>query len=224
MTTPSFRDVEQLSAFLDGQISRAEQARLEARLKADPALAAALEDLRQSRALLRRTPKRRAPRNFTLTPKMAGIRPPVPRLVPALSWASAVAMLLFVCTLGTSLIGQLSFGAGAPMMASAPDNTGPRYGIGGGPAATEAPVAATEAAIDETALATPTPEASLMTIPQATQPAVIRATETASAPKVQPEPVNPWLLFWPGLAVLLIGAAFLIRSARDRAFKRKLKP
>ncbi|MDP2994328.1 MAG: hypothetical protein Q8N46_04310, partial [Anaerolineales bacterium] len=117
MTTPSFRDVEQLSASLDGQLSQAEKTRLEARIQLDPALAATLADLRQARAILRRTPKRRLPRNFTLTSKMAGIRPPVPRLVPAFSWASAVAMLLFVCTLGTNLLGRLSFGAAAPLMA-----------------------------------------------------------------------------------------------------------
>ena len=65
-------------------------------LAADRELASALDGLRQTRAVLRRTPKHRAPRNYTLTPKMAGIRPPVPRSVPALSWAAAAAALLFL--------------------------------------------------------------------------------------------------------------------------------
>ena len=81
MTTPSRRDLEQLSAYLDGQLSQSDRARLEIRIKSDAGLAAALEELRQTRAFLRRTPQRHAPRNFTLTPGMAGIRPPVPRLV-----------------------------------------------------------------------------------------------------------------------------------------------
>ena len=48
MTTPSFGDVEQLSAFLDGQLAQAEKTRLEARIQSDPAFAAALADLRQA--------------------------------------------------------------------------------------------------------------------------------------------------------------------------------
>ena len=82
MTTPSSRDLEQLSAYLDGQLSQSSRTRLETRIQSDPALASALEELRQTRAFLRRTPQRRAPRNFTLTPGMAGIRPPVPRAGP----------------------------------------------------------------------------------------------------------------------------------------------
>jgi hypothetical protein len=158
MTNPSFRDVEQLSASLDGQLSQAEMTRLEARLQSDPGLASALADLRQARAILRRTPKRRLPRNFILTPKMAGIKPPVPRLVPALSWASAVAMLLFIFTLGANLLGQISFGAAAPMMAAAP-MTNEGYGIGGGPAATQP-------AVTDNMQGTPTAEASVMMPPE----------------------------------------------------------
>jgi len=160
MTTPSFRDMEQLSAFLDGQLSQVEKTRLEARIQLDPALAAALADLRQARAILRHTPKRRLPRNFTLTPKMTRLRPPLPRLVPALSWASATALLLFILTLGTNLLGQISFGAAAPMMAAAP-MTSEGYGVGGGPAATQPPVT------DNTQVI-PTPETFVMTAPAAT--------------------------------------------------------
>jgi hypothetical protein len=172
MTTPSFRDVEQLSAFLDGQLSQAEKARLEARIQSDPALAAALADLRQARAILRRTPKRRPPRNFTLTPKMAGIRPPVPRLVPALGWASAVAMLLFILTLGTNLLSQISFGAAAPMMAAAP-MTSEGYGIGGGPASTQSP------GTDNTQVI-PTTETFVMTAPEATPSGGMRGGGSAA--------------------------------------------
>jgi len=211
MMTPSFRDVEQLSASLDGQLSQAEKTRLEARIQLDPTLAAALVDLRQARAILRRTPKRRLPRNFTLTPKMAGIRPPVPRLVPALGWASVVAMLLFVFTLGTNLLGRLSFGAAAPMMAAAPS------GMGGGPAATQPPVTDNMQVI-------PTAETFVMTAPEATPSDETRLVAPAAPPatKATPEPVNIWSYIWLGLAAVLIAAALLIRRASVQAFRRKM--
>jgi hypothetical protein len=218
MTTPSFRDVEQLSAFLDGQLSQAEKARLEARIQSDPTLAAALADLRQARAILRRTPKHRLPRNFTLTPKMAGIRPPVPRLVPALGWASAVAMLLFLLTLGTNLLGQISFGAAAPMMAAAP-MTSEGYGFGGSPASTQPPVtnntqvipttetfvmtapeatpsgetrgggsAATQPPVTDNTQVTPTAEAFVMTAPEATTPGQTRLVAPTANPVAKTTP------------------------------------
>ncbi len=216
MTNPSFRDIELLSASLDGQLSQAEMTRLEARIQSDPALAAALADLRQARAILRRTPKRHLPRNFTLTPKMAGIRPPVPRLVPALSWASAVAMLLFVFTLGVNLLGQISFGAATSMMAAAP-MTNEGYGMGGGPADTQPP------AMDNTQ-ATPTAESLVATAPEETPPGEMRLVAPTAAPatKAAPEPVNIWPYIWLGLAAVLIAAALLIHRASIQAFRRKV--
>jgi len=216
MTTPSFRDMEQLSAFLDGQLSQVEKTRLEARIQLDPALAAALADLRQARAILRHTPKRRLPCNFTLTPKMTRLRPPLPRLVPALSWASATALLLFILTLGTNLLGQISFGAAAPMMAAAP-MTSEGYGVGGGPAATQPPVT------DNTQVI-PTAETFVMMAPAATPSGEARLVAPAAAPatKATPEPVNLWPYIWLGLAAVLVAAALLIRRASVQAFRRKV--
>jgi hypothetical protein len=221
MMTPSFRDVEQLSAFLDGQLSQAENARLEDRIKADPELVAALEELRQARAILRRTPKRRVPRNFILTPRMAGLRPPVPHLVPALSWASAVAMLLFLFTLGSSLLSQLPSGAAAPMMATAPSGLGgaPKnetYGIGGS--------AADKATLTENGLqTTPTPENVSLQVPESTSVPNVRMLETQPIPETSARPVNPWMILWPGLAAVMIGAALLIRWAGVKKFRDKAK-
>lgn len=223
MKTTSFRDVERLSAHLDGQLSKADEARLEARVKSDSELAATLDDLRQARSLLRRTPKRRAPRNFTLTPKMAGIRPPVPRAVPALSWASAVATLLFIFTLGTNLAGQLSFGAASPMMAAAPaglggggqaENPQPEYGVDNGPAATQPPV-------NMTILETPAEETFAQAVPEATTDESSRLAQPADSQKSTREPTSVWLYIWLGLAVLPIGAAFLVRWINKRTFLRK---
>ena len=215
MTTTSFRDVEQLSAYLDGQLSQAEKTRLEVRIQSNPALAAVLADLRQARAILRRTPKRRPPRNFTLTPKMAGIKPPVPRLVPALSWASVVAMLLFVFTLGTNLLSRLSFGAAAPMLSAPMANEG--YGYGGGPADTQSPAT-------DTTQTTPTAESFILTAPEATPPGETRlvAPTVTPIPKATAAPVNFWPYIWFGLAAVLIATALLVRRANVQAFRRKI--
>jgi len=232
MNTPSFRDIEQLSAFLDGQLSQAKKTRLEARLKSDPALTAALEELRQTRNLLRQTPRRRVPRNFILTPKMAGIRPPVPRAVPVLSWASAIAVLLFIISLGSNLFGQFSFGTAGPMMAAAPaaDNARPGYG-GGPPAATSAPALAvpatqapvsTQAFVNGNAEDTLTAEAATTTISEPTPPRVTNAAKTSPTPKAW-QSAKFWPLAWLGLATLFIATAFIIRWSRNRAFAKRMK-
>jgi len=237
MKTPTWRDAENLSAYLDGKLSGADRTRLETRLRSEPELKEVFDDLRQARDILRKTPRRGTPRNFILTPKMAGIRPPVPRLVPALSWASAVATLAFLVTMGAGLLGQLAPGAAAPMMAAAPATGG--YGIGGGPAATQPP------SLDN-ALATPTPENGLMlmSVPQevtptpellmmggggeatlepANPPGESQRNVAPPAPKAAAGPVNtlPWLLL--GLAVVLIAAALLVRLFNVRAFRRRTK-
>ena len=214
MTTPSFHEVEQLSAYLDGQLSPAEIMRLEAHLQADSSLRALLGDLRQARQTLRRIPQHPVPRNFILTPKMAGIRPPLPRLVPALSWASAVAALLFIITLGGNLLGQLSFGATAPMLAAAP-MTSQGSGLVGAPAATQPP------SMDNAQL-TPSQQASLLVPPEALPSGETRSIAPAPANKAASNPVNLWLFVWPSLAVLLIGSALLIRWLTLLAFRRKI--
>ncbi len=93
----SRRDWERLSAYIDMQLSARERARLEKRLQSDAALQAALDDLHTMRGALRRLPKVRAPRDFRLTPEMAGQRVAhAPRLFPTFRLASLVASLLLV--------------------------------------------------------------------------------------------------------------------------------
>lgn len=215
MTRLSFRDVEQLSAFLDGQLSQADTTRLETHIKSDPGLEEALANLRQTRAMLRRTPKRRLPRNFTLTPKMAGVKPPIPRSVPALGWASAVAMVLFVFTLGTNLLSRISFGAAAPMLAEAPMSS-EGYGLGGGPAPTQ-PASTDNMQINPT---TETPGEAFIA-PTPSGEARTAAPGTATTQKAAPE--SPYLLLyiWLGLAVILIAAAVLIKQVNDWSFRHK---
>lgn len=97
------RDFEKLSAYLDGQLAPSERKKLEERMRARPELRTALEEMDRTRALLRMAPRRRAPRNFTLTPAMVGADRPAkrqpgrfPSLFPALSFASAIATLALV--------------------------------------------------------------------------------------------------------------------------------
>ena len=218
MTTPTFQDIEQLSAFLDGQLSRVDTVRLESRLASDRDLVAALADLRLSRNILRRTPQRRAPRNFTLTAKMAGIRPPLPRFVPALNWASAVATLFFVFTLGSNLLGRMSFGAAAPMMAAAPAGMESGVGYGGGPADTTSQ----EPMIAENAVGpTAAPADDTLKVPQATPLPETRLMPSDTTLTRQTGTANPWPSIWLGLTILLIVLAFLIRWGNQQAFKRR---
>jgi anti-sigma factor RsiW len=58
----NFREIEHLSAYLDGQLNTSELARLESRLNSDPELVSVLDDLRATRGILVNFPnaKRRA--------------------------------------------------------------------------------------------------------------------------------------------------------------------
>jgi len=138
------RDIELLSAYLDGELKASESTRLEIRLKTDLELASILNDLRATRTLLRRLPTRKAPRNFTLTRKMVGQNPPLPRAFPAFRLATVVATLLFFFSFGLNFVGA--------QLASQP----PAFGIGGGGGGAEVEsYAAEEAPAEEPAAAAP---------------------------------------------------------------------
>lgn len=151
------RDLELLSSYLDGQLNPSDSARLESRLKTEPQLASVFNDLRATRTLLRKLPARKAPRNFTLTRKMVGQNPPLPKAYPFFRFATALATLLFVFSFGLNSLSQMT----APVYG---------FGMGGGgnpseqstelfaaeaPAATEAP--ATEAPAEPPAALVPAP-------------------------------------------------------------------
>ena len=100
----SERDLETLSNYLDGQLTTGERARLEARLQTELELRTVLEQIRQTRAAVRNLPFLRAPRNYTLSPKMVGERKQSPRIYPVLRLASALASFLFILALIGDLI------------------------------------------------------------------------------------------------------------------------
>ena len=99
------RDLTDLSAYLDGQLRPRKAARLETRLVQEPDLNAALKELKVTRKLIKATPHLRSPRNFILTPEMAGL--PIVRgaqFAPAYRIMSAVASLLFILVISSDLL------------------------------------------------------------------------------------------------------------------------
>lgn len=125
-------DWETLSAYLDGQLSDRESSQLRQRLDAQPELQRALDELQRTKMVLRSAPRRRVPRNFTLTPAMVPTPKPWFRLVPILSFASALAFILLVLSFGFTLLP--GFNNSAQMLAAAP-------AVSQAPAATRAALA-----------------------------------------------------------------------------------
>ena len=187
---PSFRDAEQLSAYLDNQLSPVDRQRLEARLKDDTELRSLLTDLSQVRAILRNLPARKAPRNFRLTPEMAGIRPPLPRIFPVFRLASALAavLLFFAFAANLTLPALSAFRAAMPAPAMQVAGPADRSAAPLAPSSSNAGVEAAPTASE----AYPVPPAAPMAghgigggptgsdtaLPQATAPAALLAPQT----------------------------------------------
>jgi anti-sigma factor RsiW len=217
------RDLELLSSHLDGQLSPSDAARLEARLKTDPELASVMEDLRAARSLLRRLPTRKAPRNFTLTRKMVGLNPPMPRAYPAFRFATALATLLFFFSFGVNtLSAQRALQA-------------PAFGMGGGGAADtelyvlETPQEETSSAQESApaeepmiAMAPPAPESTQEAVEDSarileTPVGKGGAEETMVVQQQQPQPLisSVWQIALGVAAVL--GALFMTLMRRSAA-------
>lgn len=107
----SRRDWQTLSAYLDGQLSDRERARLETRLIDDSELNIALEEIRSLRSLLQEIPVKRAPRNYTLTPQMVGVRVSQPPSYPALRLASVLSTVLLMLVWFSNLLFPMAMGS-----------------------------------------------------------------------------------------------------------------
>lgn len=209
MNTPTFRDLENLSAYLDGQLSNNETKRIETRLKSDVELHSALEDLRRTRELIHRLPHRRSPRNFTLTPNMVRLRPPLPRLYPIFRFAATITALLLIFTFATNLAAPM---VAVPLMAKAPAALS--YGMGGEggetPAESEALLTEQSAgmeALEAPALAeppqpgtTPTPEPT-MTATEIVGDTVPEATPAAPSERTMDKNITPELIMTEQVSV-----------------------
>ncbi|GIK08936.1 MAG: hypothetical protein JETCAE02_16700 [Anaerolineaceae bacterium] len=198
------RDIEQLSEFLDGRLKPSASARLESRLASEPELVSALDGMRESRALLRRMPKRRAPRNFTLTPKMVGLKPPLPRAYPILRFATVAAAFLFAVSFVR--IGSGALGAAQPAAEPA--------AFSAEALTDEAPLLAAAPAPGEE-LATPAPDAASAEASRSVEqpPAAKSAGEPAPAP---PLLTNLQIAF---AAIALVGAVAMLLFRRLAARK-----
>lgn len=215
----NFRNIENLSAYLDGQLASTESARLESRLKTDPELESALRDLRAARGILRKLPARKAPRNFTLTRQMVGLKPPLPRTYSLFRFATAFAAILFVMSFSVNMLSPfVSFSASAPAFG---------YGGGGGAdTAMEQPAATEEAFVQEMAPA-PVEEGTRMVepTPALKQPeestAQDPATETANqAPAEEEAPSSfNWTMFF--LSISIAGGVILwvMRLTANRTWR-----
>jgi hypothetical protein len=200
---PSFRDIEILSAYLDNKLSRTDRARLESRLGSEPQLEVILKEMQQARFLLKKTPRHRVPKNFYLTPKMAGIRPPLPRSVPAFRFASITAAVILFFSFAVNFLSPI---AAAPRMNSIANGMGggcdssidgscgdiaqtppPGVGYGGGPQETPTPEALTAMSVAPVIPGTSTPEStlesSLRTMEQPTEAASVLQTQEQAPEK-----------------------------------------
>lgn len=227
------RDIELLSAYLDGQLKPSDTTRLESRLKSDPELVAVMDDLRAARNLLRKLPQRRAPRNFTLTRKMVGQNPPMPRAYPFFRFATTIATLLLFFSFGLNFL--------APQMAAAPS-----FGMGGGgpgqdlfssEQAQEPSIAVAPAEAPAATEAPATEEPSAEMLPMPTQISTLESERNAVPPTEKidatgnavasdqsqvenqvPVPVSPgWQIALAGIAVF---GALLMWLLRQSAFQR----
>ena len=230
----NFRDIEQLSAYLDGQLSPSDSTRLESRISADPELASALSDLRAARSILRKLPARKAPRNFTLTRKMVVLKPPLPRTFSFFRLSTAFATFLLMLTFAAnSVIPRIGLGAAAPMAAQE------AYGIGGGgsgggceepclppalaaateaPVATEAPAAAELAPLPTEGLPSASEDTARVGETAIVETPVAKDLENASVPQDPPtvknEAIIPiaWQVGLLVIGLISAGIAFAINQ------------
>lgn len=215
----NFHDVELLCAYLDGQLSPQETARVEARLGRERDLQGVLRDLRASRSVLRALPRRKAPRDFRLRPQMRKLVAPAPAAFPVLRFASVLASLLFLATLAVNGLTPLA----ASHLATAP---APAYGIGGGPPA-EAGTGAPAAAAAPAASPEPLLAAQATAAPEQISPVPdLQAQKTAPQRPKAPSLTAPlvlalWQWILAGLALALGSVAWYLKSASMREFRRR---
>ena len=101
----SSKQLEMLSGYLDGHLTGKERLAFEAHLQSDPELMKELEGFRHTRLLLQQLSRKRAPRNFFVTPEMLP-KPRTVHLFPVFRLASALAGIFLV----VAFAGDLLFG------------------------------------------------------------------------------------------------------------------
>jgi hypothetical protein len=169
------RDLELLSAYLDGELTAEAAQKVEQRLREEDALRWALTELRSASRALKSLPEVRRPRSLTLSPEMAGMKPARFRY-PLLQLGTVLATLALMLTLGLDAVGSMATrSALAPLSA---DNA--RALSQGQPAPTL--LAAGEAA---------SPEAEMPMLQAQEQPATPAPEATGEAPLLAPSGISP---------------------------------
>ncbi len=177
------RDLELISAYIDGQLSAEERREVERRLDNEANLRLAYEELRATVQVLRDLEPVRPPRSFTLDPANVALqRPPATRLGwGRLLQVAGVFAAVLVAAIGTlSVIGSLGSGApaSAPMVAApTPAPASPLELRESAPTPERSDIAAAPATLDD---------GSGPVAPQAR--ATVVATEVAALPDVAPQP------------------------------------
>jgi len=92
-----------LSAYLDDQVSSDERIQVERKLESDDAFRQAMLSMQKTRLVLRSMPRRKVPRNFTLTPDMVPARRTF-QLFPLLRFSSAFAAIAAVVLFAVQLL------------------------------------------------------------------------------------------------------------------------
>ncbi len=160
------RDLEDLSAYIDGQLPPSRTASLVRRLEQDEALRIALEDMRQTVQALKSLPSRPVPRSFTLDPSAAA-RPAPTRWYPVLQLGTALAGVAFLLVVGLDAWSARPFGLASRL------------------APAEAPMALPEAGAESLFAAAGTATPAATALPSASD--MLTAQATAS-PLPQPSP------------------------------------
>ena len=108
------RDLEQLSAYVDGELNEEQARQVEARITGDADLRVALQELKNTHKLVSDLPTVRPPKNFTLSPEMAGIGRGL-NLFPLFRFATVIATSAFAVLVGADALllrggGLLAYG------------------------------------------------------------------------------------------------------------------
>ncbi len=193
------RDWETLSAYLDDQLSAPERRELEVRLARLPELSQCLEELRSTRIILRSLPKLRAPRNFTLTPSMAGKRTDTrvsAGAYPLFKLASMLATLFFIVVSAGGLALRLTRPAQTIVLRADQSESAqalPAFGMGGGGGGGNAAPELALPAPTETDGLNPTATANMQgKAPAETETALLQVTPLESAmPEAPPAAAAP---------------------------------
>lgn len=233
----NFREIEQLSAYIDGQLNTSELARLESRLNSDPELVSVLDDLRATRGILRQLPKRKAPRNFTLTRKMVGLKPPLPRTYPIFRFATVFASLMLMLSLSVNAMSpyvsfsapsMFAYGFGGGGGSAEPAVGGGCEGPCGEAAAAEAPMLelAPPAAAEEGALPTTEPQMDTMQAPKEAgneseyqEQALAEEEAQRNAPPVEAPFSMLWQIIFLVIGVLSGGLMWFIRQSAAKKWQ-----